>query len=247
MKNLITIFCICLVLVSCNNTSNNKSDESNKQVEKSQTFGLSNYAVVWSTPNAELMRSYNEIITTEFTNLWKTGKIENAYFDNVSNQVNPKSFPNIAFFLKAKSMSDATDILNDLTIFKQGIASYKIFPVGTLWQGRNDKTIAKSKNKRSFVTVWETKSKNPDSEIIIEQTNKILELWNKGDIENIYFDIKGTQNENKKTDFVFFVHADSIEEVNTLCNSLPFSEKNLADYKVFEVGVFWFGQFKDNQ
>ena len=245
MKSLITLFCICLVLISCNNT-NNKSAENNKQDEKSHTFGLNNYAVVWSTPNVDLMRGYNETITTEFTNLWKKGKIENAYFDNVSNQENPKSFPNIAFFLKAKSKSDAIDILNDLTIFKQGIASYKIFPVGMLWQGKNVKTIAKSKNKRSFVTVWETKSKNPESEILIEQTNKIMELWNEGDIENIYFDIEGTQNENEKTDFVFFVHADSIEEVNTLCNSLPFYKYNLATFKVHEVGVFWFGKYQDN-
>ncbi|MFA8451939.1 MAG: hypothetical protein ACEPOW_14685 [Bacteroidales bacterium] len=163
------------------------------------------------------------------------------------NQENPKSFPNIAFFLKAKSITDATAILNDLTIFKQGIASYKIFPVGMLWQSRNDKTVAKSKNKRSFVTVWETNSKNPKSEILIDQTNRIMELWNNGDIENIYFDIEGTQNDNEKTDFVFFAHADSIEEVNTLCESLPFYKNELATFKVFEVGVFWFGKYQDNQ
>ena len=244
MKKLAKLFCICLVLTSC---TSNKSDKNNSTVEEAQTVGLNNYAVIWSTPNAELMRGYNEAIATEFTKLWKAGKIENAYFDNESNRETPKSFPTIAFFLKAKSKADATALLNDLTIFKKGIASYRIFSVGTLWHGRNTKTIEKSKNKRSYVTVWETKSKTPDSGVIIEQSNKILELWNAGIIENIYFDIEGTQHENEKTDFVFFVHADSIEEVNSLCDSLPFYKNKLATFKVFEVGVFWFGKFQDNQ
>ncbi len=245
MKKIIMLLWCMPLLFGCINTNNNKSEKTKDSSEEPHTFGMNNYAVIWSTPNGELLHEHNEAIQSEFTHLWKTKKIENAYFDNESNQVTPKSFPNVVFFLKAKSKNKATALLNDLTIFKQGIASYKIFPVGTLWLGRNTEVGLQNGNKRSFVTVWETKSRNLDSETLKEQSNKILELWSKGLIENIYFDTEGTQDTNEVKDFVFFTKANSIEDVNILCNSLPFSKNNSAIYKVFEVGVFWFGPFED--
>ena len=245
MKKILGLFCICLVLISCNNADKQKSEEKDITNEEPQAVGQNNYAIIWSTPNAELIKEYSEAIATEFTELRINKIIENAYFDKDSNQENHGSFPNIAFFLKAKSKADAKSVLDDLTIVKQGIASYKIYPVGILWLDRNSRSEENSLNKKSYVTVWERKSQTPGSELISEQSDKIIELWNEGVIENVYFDTEGTQYANEATDFVFFVNANSTEEVIQLCDSLPFFRNKIATYQMFEVGVFWFGKFQD--
>ncbi|MGB0428525.1 MAG: hypothetical protein ACPGEC_06325, partial [Flavobacteriales bacterium] len=66
----------------------------------------------------------------------------------------------------------------------------------------------------------------------------------KGTIENVYFDIEGTQKQNKKQDFVFFINSKSMQEARELCESLPFSKNKLASFELHEVGEFWMGNSK---
>lgn len=98
---------------------------------------------------------------------------------------------------------------------------------------------------KSFVTVWRTNNK-PTDELTQAQNDKILELWNAGKIENVYFDIEGTQIANSKTDFVFYANTNTKEEAIAICESLPFFKENIATYKIYEVGVFWMGKYEQN-
>jgi hypothetical protein len=51
-----------------------------------------------------------------------------------------------------------------------------------------------------------------------------MKLWNAGKIENVYFDIEGTQTEKNNEDFVFYANANTEEEARALCESLTFYE-----------------------
>ena len=133
-----------------------------------------------------------------------------------------------------------------MTIVKKGIAVYTIYPVGVNYLGRNDKVLKeKAMATHSFVAVWETKpNAKPNDELTKSQSDAVLKLWNEAVIENVYFDIEGTQKANNETDFVFFVNANSKDEAKTVCDGLPFAKENIASYKLLPVGVFWLGQTK---
>lgn len=79
------------------------------------------------------------------------------------------------------------------------------------------------------------------------QSDAILKLWNEGIIENVYFDVEGTQETNTVTDFVFFVNADSEKEAIEICDHLPFVQEKIAAYKLHAVGIFWLGEYKDQK
>ena len=111
--------------------------------------------------------------------------------------------------------------------------------------GRKSEVIEKNGLTKSFVAVWNTNKKPENSDVII-QNNLVLDLWNKGKIENVYFDIQGTQEANNKTDFVFYINTETKEDAIALCESLPFFKKNIATYEIHEVGVFWLGNYKNN-
>ena len=67
-----------------------------------------------------------------------------------------------------------------------------------------------------------------------------------GRLKDVYFDIEGTHHENAKTDFVFFVNADTLEDAEAVCNSLPFYTEGIATYEIYQAGVFWMGQYEAN-
>ena len=60
-------------------------------------------------------------------------------------------------------------------------------------------------------------------------------------IENVYFDVPGTVENNAVADFVFFVNANSKEEAKEICYNLPFAKQHLAAYTLHPVGVLWMG------
>ena len=211
--------------------------------------GRNNYAVVWewTTANAKLVQENLSTISNELTELRKADKVENVYYNNETSSESLDYIANISFFLKAHSEEEAQTILNDLTIVKNGWASYKLYPVGLLWLDRNTDKIAEDKKKRSFVAVWETLKETNLSDVLIQsQNDAVLELWNTGKIENVYFDIEGTQKNNSIQDFVFFVNANTQAEAESICNSLPFYKEKLASYKLHSVGVFWMGRYKND-
>lgn len=250
----ILLFTISLLILSCQaeqtqkveSTSENTDQQSLKNTNQSQV-GRANYAVIWTwtTDDSDLVSKHLPNISTELTNLWKKDIIENTYFDIDSPTDKLADFANITFFLKAHSITEAQSILDQLIVVKENIASYQLHPVGLLWLDRETEVIREKGITKSFATVWTTTTKSEISdELRLAQNDKVLELWKAGTIENVYFDIEGTQKENTKTDFVFFVNANTEEEANAICHALPFYSNNIATYEIYQSGVFWMGKYE---
>lgn len=246
----IIILSLSLLVLSCGQKTKENNTPSSIKTEKTSydesKIGRQNFAIIWNwtTTDVQLVSDNSVAISEELTKLWKEDIVENAYYNGDSKVDKLAHFPNISFFIKAKSFSDVESILNKLTVVKKGIASYQIFPVGHLWLDRKEEVINKNGVTKSYVTIWKTNN-NPTDELTKSQNDKVLELWNSGKIENVYFDIEGTQTSNNKTDFVFYVNTNSEEEANALCKSLPFFRENISTYEIHEVGVFWLGKYQN--
>ena len=258
MKNTIIIYVISLFIFSCGNptpkeksiesadvTDQSLSTDQSATIEDHSKIGRINYAIMWewTTSDIQLVTDNSPVISKELTKLWEDGVVENAYYNTDSPTDKLEYFPNIAFFLKSHSMEEAELVLNQLTVVKKGIATYKMYPVGHLWLDRKTEAVMERGTSKSFATVWETvdKAKITD-EILKAQFDEILREWELGAIENVYFDIEGTQKANAETDFVFFVNANTNEEAEEICKSLPFYKEGIATYKMYEAGVFWVGK-----
>ncbi len=243
MYKLFNLLTISLLLFSCTNSGKQNTQNKNTTTKENSAIGKSNFAVVWNwaTRDKKLVNENAAMFTKELLNLWEKNIIENVYFDSEAEVKDDMQFPAISFFMKAQSLDNAKSILDGLTIVRQEIAQYKIYPVGILWLGQNEETSEKNKKLGSFVTVWETKDKKPGDDLIKTQNDKILALWNSGTIENVYFDMEGISSANNKTDFVFYVKADNLNDAETLCKSLPFYKENIASYQIFSAGTFWMG------
>ncbi len=247
-------------LFSCNNFQerkpSSKPDSSKNNQSEAATsddkIGRTNYAVVWkwAIDDSELVANNTPKISQELTDLWKADIVENAYFDSEAKVDKFDYFPNITFFLKAQNEVEAIALLNKLTVVTKGIATYRLFPVGQLWLDRKTEIINQKGITKSFVSVWTT-IKSPlhgegADDLLKRQNDTVLKLWNEGSIENVYFDIEGTYEPNKKTDFVFFVNVNSETEAKSICESLPFYQQKLATYELYQVGVFWMGKYEEN-
>lgn len=247
MKQTIIYLVVSLLIISCGKDTKKESIEEVTETQettavKTSEFGRSNFAVVWkwTTTDSQLVSDNMIKISEELNDLWKKDVVENVYYNSDSKVEKLDIFPNISFFLKAISEQEAKSILDNLSIVKKSIASYTLHPVGHLWLKRKSETV----NKNSYVSVWTTIGK-PTDELTKAQNDHVLALWDKGDIENAYFDIEGTQESNAKTDFVFYVNANSEEEAKAVCNSLPFYKEKISTYKLHEVGVFWMGKYEE--
>ncbi len=232
---------------SSSQSGTNKTDA---EVVQQAKIGRRNFAVTWqwTTDNVQFVVDNSAKISAELSELWNQDIVENAYFDTDSPIDKLGNLPNVTFFLKAKTVEEAETILNDLTIVQKGIAAYELHPVGILWLDRSTSVINQKGITGSFVAIWETKrSVKPSDPLLKAQNAKVLELWNAGTVENVYFDNTGTQGENDITDFVFFVNANTREEAAVICESLPFFEEEIATYKMYQVGTFWMGRSKDQQ
>lgn len=253
MRKIVSILGISFLALSCGHLfpkeeSSTNPDHRTAKIGDQSSIGRTNYAVIWTwtTTKPDLVSHHLPAISEELIKLWKNDVIENAYFDTEAKSEKLGHFANIAFFLKASSISEARAILNELTVVKQGIATYVLRPVGLLWLDRKTNVINEKGITNSYVTVWKTHQNNlPDTTLKL-QTKEILQLWNAGTIENVYFDIEGTQAVNATTDFVFFVNANSKNEAEAICNALPFFQENIATYEVFRAGVFWMGKYGIN-
>lgn len=238
------------IAVSCANQSNDKEAKQLEEQDASKAdaskIGRENYAVIWewSTKDSQLMTDDIGTITEELMNLWEQDVIENAYFNIDAENQMLGDFPNISFFIKAQTTQSAKQTLDALSIVKKGISTYRLVPVGMKWLGRNTEKVFKTEKRKTFVAVWtnnkELEISESDSKI---QMDAILTLWNSGTIENVYFDLEGTQKENSNTDFVFFINAKSEEEAKGICDKLPFSLKSFASYVLHPVGLFWMGEY----
>ena len=249
MKKTLLIFASSLLILGCNTKSqkaeSTESSDISSAVVEEPIQAKTNYAVVWkwATTDTKLVEDNLPAISEELTALWKSGVVGNVYFNTGGPEGKLGNFPNIAYFMQASSETDAKSILDKLIVVKKGIADYDLHAVGTLWLERKTDVINAKGITSTFVTVWtRSETLRPSDEQILEQNNRILELWNEGTIENVYFDIEGTQEKNAKTDFVFFVNTNSQEEAEAICNALPFTEEGFASYKIYPSGTFWMRQ-----
>lgn len=246
--NYIKYLLVLLLIVGCKQNEkkqvmpDERDDEDITLSERKPFVKKENYAVVfnWSTKDEKLVMENSMLQADQLRALWEQGIVENVYYDAQAQYDKFSYFPNITFTLKAESALAASGILDDLVVVKKGIATYKTFPVGTLWLKRNIEAIKSRGGTKSYVAVWNTDYK-PEETMIKGQNQVIMELWNAGKIENVYFDIEGTQMENDKTDFVFFVNAKTEEEAKEIIDPLPFVRNAVASYKLYPVGVFWMG------
>lgn len=253
IKKTAVALCVLTILFACKDKSKETQVISNvdkqSEVESNKIrIVTQNYAVVWkwSTDDKQLVEENLVLIAEEMNNLWKKGIAMDAYYN--SNAVIDKFeyFPNVFFFLKAESERSAENILNNLTLVKKGIASYKIHPVGYKWLKRNHHKIQEKGLTNSYAAVWTSDNWGQTTDSLTKtQADAILTLWNQGSIENVYFDIEGTQKANDKIDFVFFINANTEQDAIDLCNSLPFVKESIASYQVHPVGVFWLGDYEE--
>ncbi len=257
MQKIISILTISLFIFGCGNEppkekSPTNSNQQPSKVDDQSKIGRTNYAVVWkwATDDTKLVEDNIVNISHELTKLWKEDLVENTYFDTDTKIDKLDYFGNVTFFLKAQNEAEAKSILDQLTVVTKRIATYTLHPVGLLWLDRKTELINKKGMTKSFVSVWTTTKSplhgNNADDVLKSQSDAILALWNKGTIENVYFDIEGTYEPNKKTDFVFFVNVNSEEEAKSICESLPFFQHKMATYELHQVGVFWMGKYEEN-
>lgn len=245
MRQTLFFLALSLMIVSCGDEKKKVTPEVQAETTTEMSkIGRTNYAVVWNwtTDDVQLVTSNLKQISEELTALWQQDVVENAYYNNEPEVNKLGDLPNISFFLKAQTEQKAREALNNLTIVRKGLSDYTLYPVGNLWLERNVEAIKENGFKKSFVTIWSTTGK-PTPDLTKSQNDEILALWNKGVIENVYFDIEGTQKVNEKTDFVFYINADNKEEAIVLCDSLPFLKNNVATYKLHPVGIFWLAKY----
>lgn len=244
MKNIIILLLSVLAIACGDNAKNKASDNSDTG------YMINNYAVVWKwkTKDVALVDEHKVDQTKQLSDLWMEGIVENIYFEQQPKTDGFENYPGISFFIKAPSEAKAKKILDEMIFVKNNISEYAIHPVGTKWLGRNEDVIKERSITKSWVSVWSTRvdhnSKMSMSEVTEnakEQSDIILKLFNEGLVENVYFDIAGTQKQNEVTDFVMFVNANTEAEGREILDNLPFAKKNIAHYQLFSVGVHWMG------
>ena len=116
MKKILLFACIALIF-SCNNQKKEKKEITETKTEtkvENSVYGTQNYAVVWkwTTTDKQLITDNAPTISQELNNLWKNGVVENAYYDANSKVDKFEHFPKITFFLRAKSIEKAKNILS---------------------------------------------------------------------------------------------------------------------------------------
>lgn len=249
MNQLFTSLLIITFLVNCGNSSQKKATQTTttqpQNSTNSATIAQQNYAVIWewTTSDKKLVDQNAPTFTEELLNLWENNIIENVYFDNKPQENTLHNFPSISFFLKANTLEEATSTLNNLSVVKLHVANYKIFPVGMLWLNILADMDYDRGNKQCYVAVWtSTNDTPPTNDLLKAQNDTVLAMWNKGLIENVYFDSQGVVEQNNKTDFVFFVYANSESEARNKCETLPFYKNKIASYQLYKAGILWLGK-----
>lgn len=102
--------------------------------------------------------------------------------------------------------------------------------------------------RNTYLVIWTPTT--TDNELLketkAEQSTSLLELWQAGIIENVYFNNK---KENKEREFgdkgkvVFFIKADTEDDAKKILETMPFVEKKIATYTLSPVGILWLKQF----
>ena len=147
-----------------------------------------------------MIRKHLPAMNEEMLAMWRNGDIENAYYNADSEISVVENLPNICYFLKAESYKSAREFLNSLSVVKNGIATFSVFPVGSKWFGRNAEAIQANGIRRSYVSVWkvlEEIKQEENLQMIQTQANSIKSLYQQGSIENVYWELSGEEDAYK--------------------------------------------------
>jgi hypothetical protein len=182
--------------------------------------------------------------TDELNKLWEKDIVENVYINIDAKFPSGKSFPTVSFVIKAKNETDAKVYLDNMVFVKNNISSYQLYKVGTKYLGRNKETLDLINSKRVFVVVFQTTgNKEEIINNIQEHSQKTLELWKMGLIENAYLDTEAFDKEERRIPAIaYFINAEDKAGAEQIIAELPFVQKKLTRYQIYPVGVFWLGQ-----
>lgn len=249
--NILLSMLIAILLLGCTSqTEDKKNEQTAPNVENVATDdGIQNFAVVWDweSDDPDYILNNLEGQIEDFNKLWERGQIENVYLNNfeIAKVNDDATMMTIMFFVKAENKKAAKAILDNMKFVKNKVATYRIYPVGSNWLGRNPEAAVDP--KFSFAAVWNLKA--PKEEIdkyVKNQFEQTVGLWNTGVIENAYFAMENSYSQqNDIPGMVYFVNADTEAEAKEILNHTIFYQKGIADYQLFPVGTFWRGSVND--
>ena len=102
--------------------------------------------------------------------------------------------------------------------------------------------------RHTYAVTWtiETNDTILFKDTLIDQQAKMLTLWQKGILENVYIDNKKSEDTVQKGDVgkvMFFIKAKTEEEAKSVLNEMPLVKKKVAEYQLLPVGVLWLTQY----
>lgn len=100
-----------------------------------------------------------------------------------------------------------------------------------------------------YAVVWDSISQEDPmyKQHIQEQAAALVNLWDKGVVENVYLDHEVNKPINKrKASIVFFIDAKSKDEANEILKQLPFIKHDVLNYALYPVGVLWLKEIEDH-
>lgn len=230
-----------IAFMSCENQSSKQKQEP-ADIENAYK---KNFVVVWQilTNDPEYVLRYLPKQAEEFNKLFAAGTIENAYLNNVENVNlnNQAALTTVVFIIKARSIVAAKGLIDQMIFVRNKVASYRIHPLGGTWLGR--KAIANENLTSSFATIWFNNSnRDTVNKYFDRQAVELLDVWNKGIIENAYYPVENAdEKEGVIPGMMFFVNAPSEDEARAICDGFLYSKKGIATYTMHPVGTFWQG------
>ncbi len=98
--------------------------------------------------------------------------------------------------------------------------------------------------KKFFViTSWTTTDRDKAMAHIPNQQKQLMGLWNKGIVENIYYDQKGKFTNNQPLSLIaFFIKASTEDDAHLALDTTDLVKSNLAEYTLRPVGQNVFGR-----
>jgi len=247
MKKLFTSLLLLnlLVFISCKNKAENQTVAPEPETQSVSNETMNTYAVIPSltTENAQ---KFNDNITqqaSQLNKLWEEGTVENLYYNVEGQTVDNQIIPTIAYFIRATDIDQARNIL-DQTIFRsKNIGTFELIPVGNLLYGQSEKAgDVRLKKQNVYVVVWDLLKPYDeiDPQVLQNQFEANFKLFEEGILENAYKN--SPYDESIKNYTVYFMNADSEEEVNEILNEMPFVKSNAGSFKTRYVGHFMRGK-----
>ena len=121
------------------------------------------------------------------------------------------------------------------------VAMVMLLTSQALWA--NEQTLNK------YVVLWDSTSQESlkYKKHIQEQASVLLNLWNKGIVENIYLNHETSKPKDiRKASIVFFIKSKNEDEANKILKQLTFVKHDVLNYELHPVGVLWLKEIADH-